>query len=268
MGSLDCKRHLGEGRFSDSRVRIGMGTYIAVDAEAPDAHSLERGIDAAFQAILRVERTMHPTRHGSDLVAIHDSQAGSAVRVHPWTWEVLDICKRVHHLSDGVFDPCLPEAAGRLGDIGMPEASIVTRRAALSLDLGGVAKGYAVDQAVAALLDEGCTAGLVNAGGDLRVFGPHGQDIVCRDPRGGSRVVHLQEAALATACVGHPLRPAEHRGYYHGIRREEIHSGAVALIAPSAAIADAVAKCLLIEPGRSNEALLEAFGARQVVCTE
>ena len=241
-----------------------MGTYVAVDAEAPDALSLERGIDAAFQAIVRVERYMHPTREGSDLVAIHGSHSGSAVRVHPWTWEVLDICKRVHHLSNGTFDPCLPESVGRLGDIGMPEASIVTRRAALSLDLGGVAKGYAVDQAVAALLDEGCTAGMVNAGGDLRVFGAQGQDIVCRDPHGGTQVIHLRDAALATVCVDHPLRPAEHRGYYHGVRRDDVLSGSVAVIAPTAAVADALAKCLLVEREHSHAELLEAFGGRQV----
>jgi thiamine biosynthesis lipoprotein len=266
MGSFDCRRRLGENRYCDSRVRIGMGTYIAVDAEAPDTLSLERGIEAAFQAILLVERFMHPTHQGSDLVAIHGSQAGTAVSVHPWTWEVLDICKRVHHLSHGVFDPCLPQSAGGLNDIGMPEASVVTRRAPLSLDLGGVAKGYAVDQAVGAMIEAGCTAGLVNAGGDLRVFGPQGHDVVCRDQQGASQVLHLQETALATACVDHPLRPAEHRGYYHGVRRTGIHSGSVAVIAPSAAIADALTKCLLIERQESSGALLEAFGARLVHC--
>lgn len=264
MATCDCKHRLGKEHYTDSRVRMGMGGYITVNAEAPDAVSLERGIGAAFQAILQVESLMHPTRHGSNLAAINASVPGAPVRVHPWTWEVLDICKRVHHQSHGIFDPCLPQAAGRLGDLGMPEASIVTRRTLLLIDLGGIAKGYAVDQAIAALQETGCTSGWVNAGGDMRTFGPQAQEIVCRDQEAKCHVVRLQDGALAASQVDHPLRPSEHRGYYHGTNGAGTAAGSVAVLAQTAAVADALAKCLLVERRQSHAALLAAFDARQI----
>ena len=184
--------------------------------------------------------------------------------MHPWTWEVLDLCKRVNHVSGGRFDPCLPVESGRLADIGLPEASVVTRRAPLLLDLGGIAKGYAIDQAIEAMRDAGCVAGLVNAGGDLRVFGRHAHEIVCHDGPRHTRVVHLEDAALAASCAHQTPRTPEHRGYYCGVDRSPIAAGSAAVIAPSAAIADALTKCLLAAPDGADAELLLAFDAQQV----
>lgn len=51
-------------------------------------------------------------------------------------------------------------------EIGLPQIG-------MELDLGGIAKEYAVDRASQMLLDKGITSGLVNLGGDLRILGPH-----------------------------------------------------------------------------------------------
>jgi thiamine biosynthesis lipoprotein len=70
------------------------------------------------------------------------------------------------------------------------------------IDLGGIAKGYAVDLAVAALQAAGAAGGCVNAGGDLRVFGPAGYPVAVRSPSApgaaASRFM-LLDAALATS---------------------------------------------------------------------
>jgi thiamine biosynthesis lipoprotein ApbE len=71
-------------------------------------------------------------------------------------------------------------------------------------------------------------------------------------------------AALATSEAGNATRPAEHRGYYDGTTGREIRSGRVTVSAASAAVSDALTKCLLAIPGEMHAALLESFDARLV----
>ncbi len=74
----------------------------------------------------------------------------------------------------------------------------------VKIDLGGIAKGFAVDRAVEALHRHRIAAGLVNAGGDLRVFGPRSHVIDVRDPRQPDRRicrVALCNAALASSAT-------------------------------------------------------------------
>ena len=252
--SVDC----------ESRLRIGLGTVIAISAEADAAPSAVSGMEAAFEAIAKVESLMHPTRAGSDLLAIRQGTLGRPLTVHPWTWEVLALSRRLNQASKGAFDPCLPSAAGRLTDLEFSAPQSVIPHRPLHVDLGGIAKGYAVDRALAALRAAGCRSGLVNAGGDLAVFGNRTHTIVIRDLREGDSVIELKNAALATSDVCNAARPAEHRGYYHGATRREIRAGKISVRAVRAAIADALTKCLLAIPGEMHAALLESFDARLV----
>jgi FAD:protein FMN transferase len=247
-----------------SRLRIGMGTFIAIDAEANTAQSTLSGIKSAFAVVAQVERLMHPTRTGSDLAAIHRGRLGAPLAVHAWTWEVLALSRKLNRVSQRVFDPCLPELAGSFADLELMPPRTVIPHAPLRIDLGGIAKGYAVDRALMALRAAGCHGGLVNAGGDLAVFGDRSHPIVVKGRDGGSTVVDLMNAALATSEAGNATRPAEHRGYYDGTTGREIRSGRVTVSAASAAVADALTKCLLAIPGEMHAALLESFDARLV----
>jgi thiamine biosynthesis lipoprotein len=247
-----------------SRLRVGMGTLVAIHATADTRQHALVGIDGAFAAIYRVERLMHPTRAGSDLLAIREAACGRPVTIHAWTWDVLMLSRRLHEATQGAFDPCLPESAGRLPDLEFAAPRRVVARAPLQIDLGGIAKGFAIDRAVTALRDSGCRSGLVNAGGDLAVFGDHACSVIIRDAAGCGGAVELRDAALASSEVCGTARPSEHRGYYHGASQRRILSGAVSVSAGSAAVADALTKCLLAEQSGSA-ALLEAFGARRVL---
>jgi thiamine biosynthesis lipoprotein len=261
-----------------SRLRVGLGTFIAVDAEADCVEQGESGVRAAFTAIARVDTLLHPSRHGSDLAAINAAAPGVRLTVHAWTWQILALSKRLHRLSRGMFDPCLPAGAGTLADLeliprtgaeapgGEPpggEPPGVITRARLALDLGGIGKGFAVDRAIEALRAAGCYGGLVNAGGDLAVFGPREHTLFCRDARGVSTGMTLRNSALASSDVTGEARPREHRGYYDGRSGQPIITGRVAVAAPGAAVADALTKCLLTGSA-GTAALLVAFGARRV----
>jgi FAD:protein FMN transferase len=251
-----------------SRLRIAFGTFVAVEAEAPEEAVAEHAIGAAFDALATVERLMHPTRAGSDLARLALCEPGRRVPLDPWTWELLELCGRLHRASGGRFDPSLRFASGRLPDLDLSEAPFARVRAPLCIDLGGIAKGFAVDRAVDALRARGCSGGLVNAGGDLAVFGARAHRIVCRTAR-GNVVVELRDAALATSEVGNPSRPCEHQGHYHGVDGTAAAPGAVTVTAASAAVADGLTKCLLLEdddqPAANQSGLLQLFGARVVL---
>ncbi|MEA3150948.1 MAG: FAD:protein transferase [Gammaproteobacteria bacterium] len=254
--------------FVTSRLRLGLGTFIAIDAEADSAAASEQGLRAGFAAVAFAENLLHPTRPGSDLAALNQSPPG-VQGVHEWTWMLLDLCKRLNRLSQGVFDPCVPGSSATLADLELLPREAGTRpsvvlHARLTMDLGGIGKGFAVDRAVDAIRAAGCHAGLVNAGGDLAVFGDRGHAMLYRDRRGAMASITLRNAAMAASDVDNAARPAEHRGYYSGIDANCVVAGRVAITAPSAAAADGLTKCLLVD-GAANSSLLEALGARQIV---
>lgn len=246
-----------------SRLRVAFGTFVALEAEAPDNSAVELAIDAAFRAFATVEKLMHPSRAGSDLARLALCEPDGRVLLDPWTYELLELCFRLHRSSGGCFDPCLPCTAGRLSDLDLSEAPIARVRVPMRIDLGGIAKGFAVDRALAAMRVAGCSGGLVNAGGDLAVFGARPHRILCRTAHGNA-VVDLCDAALATSEIGHDSRPTEHRGYYHGVDGGPAARGAVTVIAASAALADGLTKCLLLATAADRDRLLRLFDAREV----
>ncbi len=251
-------------RFHQSKLRIALGTFVAIEAEASRPEDAICGVAAAFEAIATVERLMHPTRAGSDLAALAACPPGRPIPVHPWTFEVLELCRRMHETSEGAFDPCLDVAPGRMTDLDLLSDRYVVPNARTLIDLGGIAKGYAVDRAVQALRSEGCTRGLVNAGGDLAVFGNRPHAIICGSREGTGLLVELRDCALATSDAAGMNRPPEHRGYYHGLDRGAAVAGSVTVTAPRADVADALTKCLLLGGCALNESLLNTFGARRI----
>jgi thiamine biosynthesis lipoprotein len=249
-----------------SRVRVGLGTLIAIEAQGATPEIRAAAIEAAMACCQRVELSMHPSRQGSDLAALAAAPAGSEIRVDPWTVEVLRLAQNLSAASAGVFDPCLPHSPGGLADVQLISQDRVRTDARVRLDLGGIAKGFAVDCAVQALRAAGCEAGLVNAGGDARAFGPRGFPIECR--AGGRRqCLELREAAVAVSCADAAGRPPEHRGYYlraagADAQAPSLQQRHAIVLAASAAVADGLTKCWMLAPAAIATAALEAFDAR------
>jgi len=255
---------------SPRRLRIALGTWVAIEPRA--AHSAVAGeqaaieqaaVKAAYAAIGVVEQTMHPTRPGSELSRINTMPLNTPMQVQPDIWRLLQLAQRLHSLTDGVFDPCLPEQPGRLSDVELGSDSTLVCHAHVTIDLGGMAKGHAIDRAIETLSEHGCTSGLVNAGGDLRVFGDHAETILLRQSQSSIDAmaaaapvasgpqefiyhpIQLQDAALAVSDLDATDRPIEHQGYYNHTGREPVRRFA-AVIAKQAAVADALTKCVLL----------------------
>ena len=255
------------------RLRISLGTLVAVEATSTSAEAAEAAVEAAFAVLTQLSHRLHPHSADSDLARINDAPLQTRITVHSSTCDLLNLARRLNTLTDGVFDPCLPSRAGRLHDIEVTSGQLFCH-APVALDFGGFAKGYAVDCAIEALMSHGCTAALVNAGGDLRVFGARTEPIYLRGPAGELTPMELSNAALAVSDVDSQRRPAEHQGYY--IRdRVPLRSARVArgprpplqryaaVIAKEAVVADALTKCVLLCPGPTAAQALQAFGATQ-----
>ena len=233
------------------RLRIALGTWVAIEAVEQAA------IDAAYAAIRDIGLRMHPRREGSEIARINSTRPGTPVEVQPDTWRLLQLARRLYDLTEGVFDPCLPNRSGRLRDIEIqPNTPLLICHVPVELDLGGIAKGHAIDRAIEKLQEMGCASGLVHAGGDLRVFGDRAEEILLRqtartsgnDPNTRLHPLTLKNTALAVSDLDAAEHPVEHQGYYNraDVPTTSITRRYAAVIANTAAVADALTKCVLL----------------------
>ncbi|MEQ9398836.1 MAG: FAD:protein FMN transferase [Longimicrobiales bacterium] len=165
-----------------------MGTVAEVAVRHRDGPWAQRAIDAALAELRRVDATMSRFRPDSDVGRINGAR-GDGIVVSSDTAEVLAAALAWAEASGGRFDPCLGRVGGteaRPGRLPSPEggwaSALELDRAGTvprvrlahpdaAVDLGGIAKGYAVDLAVRALGEHGVFHALVNAGGDLAAMG-------------------------------------------------------------------------------------------------
>lgn len=235
-----------------------MGTVVRLYAEASSDALARVAVDKAWAEIQQVDARLHPAAEGSDLAALHAAPVGQWVPASPLALSLMRRVRVLHAASHGVFDPCLPGWPGTLADLELSVRRWRMRQP-LRLDLGGIAKGHAVDRAVMALRRAGCRAGIVEAGGDLRVFGPRTEHV--RLGRNGRVVIEIARAALA---VSEPsgAAPGEHQGYYCRVPGLAQRRSAAAVLAQTCAEADALAKCALFLPEAEAAALCAARGAQ------
>jgi len=192
-----------------SRARIGrvtsvemerpaLGTWVRIVARSDEPARAERAVERAFRAIAVVDGQMSVHRADSQLTLVNRSAGVAPVRVDEAVLEVVARARARAERSLGVYDPTvlplmrlygfygagqdrypsdreIAEALDRVGwrHVTMDRAAgtlALTRRGA-GLDLGSIGKGWAVDQAVAALRAEGITSGLVDVGRNVYGLG-------------------------------------------------------------------------------------------------
>lgn len=276
-----------------------MGTIAEVQVAHRDAYLAEAAIDAAFAELQRVERMMTRFRPDSDIGRVNLGAAADGVAVSAETALVIQSALAWSSVSDGAFDPALgsvselwdvlhrqePPAEGavaRLASRGLWRRVDLSRVGGshqvrfndpdVQLDLGGIAKGYGIDRAVAALRAAGIAHGIVTVGGDLYALG-HAPDgapwqVGVRDPHRLDRLAgRLAVADRAVTTSGDYERYFTWRGvrYHHLIdprtaapRQSPIHS--VTVQGDSAMQADAAGTAVF---GMPTDAALRV--ARRVI---
>jgi FAD:protein FMN transferase len=209
-----------------------MGTIAEVAVVTRDERHARGAIAAAFEELHAVDRLMTRFTASSDVGRANAGAFAAPVFVSAATAAVLAEALRWAALDGSAFDPCIGRSV-ELWDVGRrtepPSPEAVDRLAGRSLyrglalhdtrdgavvefsspdmaiDLGGIAKGYAVDRAVAALRDWGVTDALVNAGGDLYALGrsadgdPWNVGIRAADGVSLTGTLTLQDRAVATS---------------------------------------------------------------------
>lgn len=248
------------------RARPWLGTVVVIRAEAPE-DVVEAALEAGFGAIASVHASMSFHECGSELARLNAHAWTLPQAVSPMLSRVLRAALALASASDGRFDPTLGArlvASGHLprphGPTPHPEADWrdvcfepdgrVHFRRPLWLDLGGIAKGHAVDRAVRALRRAGATSGMVNAGGDLRVFGDARETLRVRDPADPVRthdLAQVRDGAVATSAGYFSTRRGRCALLDGRDGRAADPSRSVSVAAPRAIWADALTKVVLAD---------------------
>jgi FAD:protein FMN transferase len=205
------------------RAQALLGTFVEIEVPDANQRDAERAVEAAFSVIADVHRLMSFHEADSDLSRLNRMAARGAVAVHPWTYAVLQMAMEMARRSDGAFDIGVAPALQRMGQLpGASQASpsppgrasadaielladnqVRFQDPALLIDLGGIAKGFAVDRAIEALQSHGVRSAMVNAGGDLAAFGSEARLVHIRDPRCPDKLlceVAVRDQALASSA--------------------------------------------------------------------
>ena len=257
-----------------------MGTRCVVELWSDDRAKGEAAIEAVFAEFRRIDALMSTYKPESELSQVNADAARAPVRISRELYDLLATSIEYSKLTRGAFDvtyasvgylydyrarvhPDEQAIAAALPGIDyrhvelLPESTSVRfRRPGVRIDLGGIAKGHAVDRGIEVLRRLGVERAMVNAGGDTRIIGDRlGRPWVVgiRHPDDENRIVlriPLTDAALSTS--GDYERFFEEDGVrYHHILDPRTGKSAsklrsVTIIAPTATRTDALTKSVFI----------------------
>lgn len=228
-GTFATERVVGEGK--------AMGTHLSFAAyttPSVNAKKVRESFDAAIAEIRRVEAIMTTWRPDSEISKINSAAGKSPVVVGDETLRIIKDSIHTSEISEGTFDitfqtlhglwkfdedldphpPTDKDIKTRLAFVGFKnilvddaKKTVMLAKEKTQIGLGGIAKGYAVDRAVAVLEKVGLTSFFVQAGGDLFARGkkPDGTNWQAgiRDPRGPDgkyfAILPISDHAFSTA---------------------------------------------------------------------
>jgi thiamine biosynthesis lipoprotein len=280
------------GTDCDLRLRAPLGAREKAAGALEDAETRVRALEARFSTYIEASE-----------VSRLNAAPGGAHPVSPELLDVVWLSLDVNMKSDGAFDPtCRPlvqlwkacegelepptpveilEARGESSwALFRPAKGMIEKGgASAQLDLGGIAKGYAIDQATEILERSGLPGGMVDIGGDLRVFGkgPGPGDawpVEVRHPVSGRRPLfqlRVKDVAVCTSGDYQRFVVIGGRRYSHIIDPRTGRPAAVAcsvtVIAPTAAEADAWATALSVLGPEGLARIEEQRGVEACVVT-
>lgn len=245
-----------------------LGTYVEISADT------ECAIDEAFTAIELVQALMGFHNPESELSQINARAHSKKIQVHEWTFQVLRIAQELYESTQGMFDcgvgkqlvdaGLLPRhsdgphtSSGSIADLILTEPNMISSKKPVTLDLGGIAKGFAVDKAIEVLQQNGVESGYVNAGGDLRVFGNTSQDILVRNPTKPSELIAigtLENGSISSSGLYYcdPAKPRQGHIVNPNTMQQILFSASYSVIAPECIYADALTKVLAISKNTAH----------------
>lgn len=279
-----------------------MGTRVAVELWADDPALAERAMGAVMDEMRRTDELMSTYKPDSQLSQVNAHAFERPVPVDREIVEVVQRALEMSRLSGGAFDvtyasvgylydyrahrrptdeqiaASLPGVDYRQVVVDAGEGTIRFLREGVRIDLGGIAKGYAVDRSIEKLRALGISHAMVNAGGDTRLLGDRrGKPWVVgvRDPRNESRLVTrlpLEDEAISTS--GDYERYFEEDGvrYHHilvpgtGRPAKEVRSATV--IGADATLTDALSTTVFVLGVARGMALIATIAGVEAVVVD
>jgi thiamine biosynthesis lipoprotein len=269
-----------------------MGTILEITLHAPDAARGREALDALFALAVRLDAVMSRYDPDSDLSQLNRAAGQGMVAVDPELARILEASIGYSQLTRGAFDvtvgplvalwtragetgelPSAEEIAAARAQVGAEQIRVEAGRAWLphagvSLDLGGIAKGWAIDRMLPLLRQRGIERALIDFGqSSVQALGAPpdapGWRLLARGPDGGALgVLTLSDQALSVSGSLGQLVEIGGRRYGHVLdprSGQPLERPREALVvAPNAALAEALSKGLLILGEEEGIALVEA----------
>ncbi|RVT82189.1 FAD:protein FMN transferase [Rhodobacteraceae bacterium CCMM004] len=253
------------------------GMWRAVVSEGTDVARVAATVEAV---VAEVDRAVSPWRADSEIAAFNAAGTTAPHPVGPIAAAVVGAAAHAADRTGGAFDPRVgpvvalygfgPVRGGRVaGAYRLDGAALVRSDPGLTLDLCGVAKGWALDRIGAALAAEGVGGALIDLGGDLRAFGGHPAgrpwQVAIERPGGGVQRI-LDPRGLAVATSGPAVQGHDGRGAVSHIvdpaarRPADTRLRAVTVLHPDGAQADALATGLAAAGPVEGPALARDLG--------
>ena len=213
--------------------KILMGTVVETTALYPDIAYCKQSLFKAYKEMERVENLLSYQKMGSEITKINVEAGKNPVHVSAETFGILQRAAGYAKKLNGLFDvtigpvsslwgfsspegghlPGKTEILSKLTKVGISDlvlnekdTTVFLKQEGMMLDLGGIAKGYAIDRGSAVLKESGITNFILNAGGDMYVSGQKDDEIPwkvgVKDPRHGQELIarfNLKDYAVATS---------------------------------------------------------------------
>ena len=271
--------------------QLHLGVQVRIILYAPDKQVAKRSARAAFERIATLEDIFSDYRKHSELMRLSAQAGGPPVQISPDLFRVLRSSQRLARRTHGAFDVTvgpyvrlwrqvresrqLPSTSQlRRADtlVGWEKMKLdVQRRTVrlcvpgMRLDAGGIAKGYILDRALAALQEHGVERALLRAGGDIVVSGaPPGREgwhVEVANAGSEQRYVTIEHAAIASSGDTQQFVEIDGARYSHVV---DPRTGwalrsrtAATVIAPNGMTADSYATALTVMGPEEGRKLVE-----------
>ncbi len=276
-----------------------MGTRVVVSLWAEDETEARACIGRVMGEMRRVDALMSPFRDDSELARINAAAGREAVAVNAELFGLIRRALRVSALTGGAFDITFASVgdlydfrAGRHPDarslathlpavdwrkvrLDARAHSVFLPQPGMRIDLGGIAKGHAVDRGIAILRKCGIRSALVSAGGDSRILGDHhGRPWMMgvKNPRqadGIAVVLPLSDTAISTSGDYERYFIEDGKRYHHILSprtgRSVHHTMSVTVLGPDATTTDGLSTAFFVLGPERALALCEALPGVEAV---
>ena len=270
-----------------------MGTSVRVELWHEDGVEGKAAIAAVMEDMRRIDRSMSPFIPSSELSRVNQRAASRPVAISQELFDLITRSLEVSKLTEGAFDitfssvgylydyrrhikpteaeirRVLPAVNYRHLHLDRRHSTIRFGRPGMRIDLGGIAKGYAVDSGIDLLKKRGITHALVTAGGDSRILGDRrGRPwmIGIRDPRRRDdmvAVLPLNDTAVSTSGDYERYFEADGVRYHHIINPKTGHSASevrsATIIASDATTTDGLSTGVFVLGLEKGMALVESL---------